>query len=179
VPGVTTDEPDELPASPREEPPVMPTAAEVAAGRDDSVERPAVVRYAFVVWVLAGLVGVLNAIIMLINKQAFIDHAIKQNRSPTISNDQIASGATTLLWMFLVAAVIFALMFSLFAYKAQEAVRRARLMLTFLCLINVVFYLVVLQVYLSPLVAAFTLAGAVLLYLPRSNAFFRPGDLPT
>jgi len=157
----------------------MPTAAEAAARRTEPEERPAVVRYAFFVWALAGLSGILNAIIMLINKQAFIDHAIKQNRSPNITNDQIASGATTLLWMFMVVAVIFAVLFGLFAYKAQEAVRRARLMLTILCLINVVFYLVVLQVYLSPLVAAFTLAGTVLLYLPRSNVFFRPGDLPT
>jgi uncharacterized protein DUF6264 len=176
---MTTDEPPE-PAEQREEPPVMPTAAEAAAARADLPEgRPTVVRYAFVVWLLAGLSGVLNAVIMLSNKQAFIDHAITQNHSPNISNDQIASGATTLLWMFLVAAVIFAVLFSLFAYKAQEAVRRARLMLTFLCLINVVFYLVILQVYLSPLVAALTLAGTVLLYLPRSNYFFRPGALPT
>lgn len=158
----------------------MPTAAEAAASRgEEPVERPAAVRYAFVVWILAGVFGVINAVIMLVNKQAFIDHAIKQNRSPNVSNDQVASGATTLLWMFLVAAVIFAVLFALMAYKAQEAVRRARLMLTVLCLISVVFYLVVLQVYLSPLVAALTLAGAVLLYLPRSNLFFRPGDLPT
>ena len=162
------------------EPPVVPTAAEVAAARRaEPVERPAAVRYAFVVWVLAGVFGVLNAVLMLINKRAFIDHAIEQNRSPNISNDQVASGATTLLWMFLVAAAIFAVLFTLMAYKAQEAVRRARLMLTVLCLISVVFYLVVLQVYLSPLVAALALAGAVLLYLPKSNAFFRPGDLPT
>jgi hypothetical protein len=160
---VSTDEPD---------------AAATRAG-DEPVERPAAVRYAFVVWLLAGLFGVVNAVIMLINKQAFIDHAIEQNRSPNIRDEQVASGATTLLWMFMVAAVIFAVLFALMAYKAQEAVRRARLMLTILCLITVVFYLAVLQVYLSPLVAGLALAGTVLLYLPRSNVFFRPGDLPT
>ena len=157
----------------------MPTAAEAAARWPEPVERPTVVRYAFVVWVLAGLAGVLNAVIMLINKQVFIDHAIEQNRTPNLGNDQVASGATTLLWMFMMVAVVFAVLFSLFAYKAQEAVRRARLMLTILCLINVVFYLAVLQVYLSPLVAALTLAGTVLLYLPAANVFYRPGDLPT
>jgi len=173
-----TDEPREEPA---EEPPVMPTAAEVAAawGRAEPVERPQVVLYAFVVWVLAGIVGVVNAVVMLINKQAFIDHAIKQRRGANISNDQVAGGATTLLWMFMIAACVFALLFALFGYKAQERERRARLMLTVLCVISVVFYLVVLQVYLSPLVAALALAGTALLYLPRSNYFFRPGELPT
>ena len=157
----------------------MPTAAEARAARPEPVERPPVVRYAFVVWLLAGIFGVVNAIIMLVNKQAFIDHAIKVKQSPNLSNDQVARGASTLLWMFLVAAVVFAVLFALMAYKAQEAVRRARLMLTILCLITVVFYLVVLQVYLSPLVATLTLAGTVLLYLPKANLFFRPGDLPT
>src|SRR5919197_1140611 len=109
-----TDEPREEPA---EEPPVMPTAAELAAARRraEPVERPQVVLYAFVVWVLAGIVGVVNAVVMLINKQVFIDHAIKQRRGANISNDQVASGATTLLWMFLVAATVFALLFALFA----------------------------------------------------------------
>lgn len=158
----------------------MPTADEAAAARrTEPVQRPNAVRYAFVVWVLAGLFGVVNAVVMLINKQVFIDEAIRRNRSPNINNDQVASGQTTLLWMFLLAAVTFAVLFALMAYKAQEAVRRARLMLTILCLITVVFYLVLLQVYLSPLVAVLTLAGTVLLYLPRSNLFFRPGDLPT
>jgi hypothetical protein len=177
---MSTDEPPE-PVQPVEEPPVMPTAAEVAAARrrEEPIEQPAVVRYAFVVWVIAGVVGVVNAVVMLINKQVFIDHAIKQRRGANISNDQVASGATTLLWMFLVAAVVFALLFALFGYKATERERRARLMLTILCVISVVFYLVVLQVYLSPLVAALCLAGTVLLYLPRANVFFQPGQLPT
>lgn len=159
----------------------MPTAEEAAAARreDGPVERPAAVRYAFVVWVLAGVFGVVNAVVMLLNKQAFIDHAIEQKRGPGITNDQVAKGATTLLWMFLIAAVVFAVLFTLMAYKAQEAVRRARLMLTVLTIISVVFYLVVLQVYLSPLIALLTLAGAVLLHLPKSNVFFRAGDLPT
>jgi ABC-type multidrug transport system permease subunit len=171
----------EEPREPVEEPPVMPTAAEVAAARhwSEPVERPTVVRYAFVVWVLAGIVGVGNAVLMLINKQTFIDHAIEQRRGANISNEQVASGATTLLWMFLVAAVVFGVLFGLFAYKAQERERRARLMLTIMCVISVVFYLVVLQVYLSPVIAALVLAGTVLLYLPKANKFFEPGALPT
>ena len=178
---MSTIEPEESPEP--VEPPVMPTAAEVAAARRqaeaEAEERPPVVLYAFVVWVLAGIVGVANAVLMLINKQTFIDHAIEQRRGANISNEQVASGATTLLWMFLIAAVVFALLFALFAYKAQERERRARLMLTILCVISVVFYLVVLQVYLSPVVAALTLAGTVLLYLPRANVFFEPRGLPS
>jgi hypothetical protein len=161
----------------REEPPVLPTVSE--ARRDVPEERPNAVRHAFVVWVTTGLVGVLNAVLMLINKQTFIDHAIQQPHAANITNDQIAKGATTLLWMFLVAAVVFAALFTLFAYKAQEAVRRARLMLTVLALITVVFYLVVLRVYLSPLIAVLAVLGTVLLYLPKSNYFYRPGALPT
>ena len=160
----------------------MPTVAEEAAARrrawDEPVERPPVVRYAFVVWVLAGVSGVVNGIVMLANKQQLIDRWIK-TRQPDITDEQIASGASTLLWMFLIAAVVFAVMFTLSAYKAQDGIRRARLMLTVLCLITVAFYTLVLPTALGVLTALLSAAGTVLLYLPAANLFFRPGALPT
>jgi ABC-type multidrug transport system permease subunit len=174
VPAVTSRSNDEP-----EEPPVMPTADEAAATHRPPAERPAPVRYAFVVWVLAGLVGIVNAVIMLLNKQTLIDYSIKQNRDPKISAAQIASTANTLLWMFLVGAVVFAVFFALFAYKAQDGVRRARLLLTMLCLVTVAFYFLVLGTVPGVMVALLTLIASVLLYLPSSNRFFAPRDLPT
>jgi hypothetical protein len=173
------DEPEKPAAERPPEPPVMPTAEEAAAARWPAEERPAPVRYAFIVWILAGAFSVLNSSLMLVNKQDLIDYSIKQNRNPSISNEQIARGANTLLWMFLVAAVVFAVLFTLFAYKAQDGIRRARLMLTMLCILTVVFYFFVLRTVPGLMVALLSLIATVLLYTPRANAYFRPRDLPT
>jgi hypothetical protein len=128
--------------------------------------------------VLTGVFGVINAVVMLANKQRLIDTWL-QNKDPNITNEQIARGATTLLWMFMVAAVIFALLFTLFAYKAQDGVRRARLMLTLLCLITVAFYLFILPTTIGRMVALLSLVATILLYLPKANLYFKPADLPT
>ena len=170
--------PDE-PAPEPVEPPVMPTADEARAMRPD-VERPPEVRYAFVVWLLAGVFGIVNAVVMLFLKQRLIDTAIKANKNPNATNQQIASGTTTTLWMLMVAAVAFAVLFGLFAYKAtQDAIRRARLLLTMLCALTVLFYGLAPTTPFGLLAGILALGATVLMYLPRSNRFFAPGDLPT
>lgn len=168
---------DDVSGSPAERP-VMPTAEEAARDRP-AEQRPAPVRYAFVIWVVAGVLSITNAIIMLANKQELIDYSIKQNKDPKISNDQIINGANTLLWMFMIAAVVFAVLFTLFAYKAQDGVRRARLMLTMLCVLTVAFYFLILRTVPGIMVALLALIATVMLYLPKVNAYFAPRSLPT
>jgi peptidoglycan/LPS O-acetylase OafA/YrhL len=163
---------------PRPEPPVMPTAEEAELDRPDG-EPPKTVRYAFVAWVLAGMVGIVNAVVLLVYKQELIDTAIKNKRDPNITNEQIANGTNTLLWMFLVGAVVFAALFTLFSYKAQDGARRARLLLTMLCLVTVAFYFLVLRTTFGLMTALIALAATVLLYTPKASEYFRPGKLPT
>jgi hypothetical protein len=171
---VNSDNPDAEPP----EPPVMPTADEAAAEAPAPDERPVPVRYAFVVWVLAGIFAIVNAVDLLIDKQALIDAWIK-TKDPNITDEQVASGVNTLLWMLLVAAVVFAVLFALFAYKAQDAVRRARLLLTVLCVLTVLFYFLILPTQFGLMTALLSLAATVLMYLPSSNRFYRPRQLPT
>jgi peptidoglycan/LPS O-acetylase OafA/YrhL len=160
------------------EPPVMPTADEAALDRPEGGP-PRTVRYAFVVWVIAGVLGIVNAVLLLVYKQELIDTAIKNNKNPKITNDQIIQGTSTLLWSFLIAAVVFAALFTLFAYKAQDGVRRARLLLTMLCLVTVVFYFLILRTTFGLMTALLALAATVLLYTPKAAEYFRPGNLPT
>jgi len=164
------DEPDDAP--------VMPTADEAAATWRAPDQRPTPVRYSLVVWITAGACGVINAIILLSNKQDLIDTWIR-TKERDITNEQIAQGANTLLWTFMVAAVVFAALFTLFAYKAQDGIRRARLMLTMLCLITVLFYFLIQPTPFGLMAALLAAVATVLLYLPSSNTYFRPAELPT
>jgi hypothetical protein len=147
-----------------------------AAGRRVEVPRPAVVRYALIVWVTAGAVGVLNGLLLLIYKQDIINTSIKANRNPSITNEQIAQRATTTVWTILVVSVVLAVLFSLFAYKAQDGARRARLALTWLCVIVVVFYYLLVRAPFGLLSGLLALAGAVLLRLPKANEYFRADE---
>ncbi|HEU5469823.1 MAG TPA: hypothetical protein VFV67_04165 [Actinophytocola sp.] len=139
--------------------------------------RPAPVRYAFVLWLLAGLFSIVNAIYLFTTKQDLIDVSVRLN--PDVPYDQIARGANTLLWMFMIGAVAFAALFALFAYKAQDGTRRARLMLTMLCTLTVLFYFLILNTLFGLMTALLAIIATVLLYLPKSNFYFRPAELPT
>lgn len=155
----------------------MPTADEAAAMAAPAEERPAPVRYAFVVWMFAGIMGIVNGVDMLLRKQQLVDRWVRQN--PDVARVDLERGANTLLWMFLVAAVAFAVLFTLFAYKAHEGQRRARLMLTCLCVLMVVFHFLVLGEVFGLTSALLGVIGTVLLYLPAANRFFAPRELPT
>lgn len=155
----------------------MPTADEAAAEARPADERPVAMRYAIVMWVIAGVVAVVNGIDLLLRKQQLVD-AWTRAKDPGVTNEQVERGATTLLWMFLVGAVVFAVLFALFAYKARDGVRRARIMLTVLCVVTVAFYVTILRTPFGLLTAMLAVAATVLLYLPSSNRFFAPRDLP-
>jgi hypothetical protein len=148
-----------------------------ASRRRRELPRPAVVRYALIVWVTAGAVGVLNGLWLLVfKKQEVIDSWLQANRNPNVTSEQIARGATTVVWAILVISVVLAVLFSLFAYKAQDGARRARLTLTLLCVIVVVFYYLLVGTFLGLLSGLLALAGTVLLYLPQANEYFRADE---
>jgi peptidoglycan/LPS O-acetylase OafA/YrhL len=151
----------------------MPTAEEAG---DSARQAPGTVRYSFVAWILAALIGLANAVLMLAFKQSLIDIAIKNNKNPNVTNEQIASGTTTLLWMFLVGSVVFGALFVLFAYKAQAGVRRARMLLTVLCVITVLYYFLILRTTLGLMAALLALTATVLLYTPKAGEHFRSRD---
>lgn len=168
---------EDAPKRRRRERPVMPTADEAAAEAPPVSQRPATVRYAFIVWVLAGIIAVANGVVLLANKQRLVE-VWTRTKAPGVTDEQVASGANTLLWTFLVGAVVFGALFALFAYKAQDGVRRARVVLSVLCVVTVAFYLLILPTTLGLMVALLAVAATVLLFLPAANLYFRPRDLP-
>lgn len=162
-------------APPPPEEPVMPTAREARARnrRPEDPPAPPFLRYAFYLYLLAGIIGVVGGIYMLLNKQQIIDDVIKNNKDPRITNEQIASGTSTLLWLLMIVTVVFGVLFALFGRKAQEGVKRARMLLTIVCVIVVLFYYVLFATPFGLLSALIALIATVLLYLPSATAYFR------
>ncbi|HEY0452226.1 hypothetical protein [Actinophytocola sp.] len=158
---------------PPEEPPVMPTAREAARDRGDRTT-PRILRVSLYLWAAAGVVGIFGGILMLMNKQGLINDVVKANKDPKITPQQIADGMTTLLWMHMVVTVVFAVLFGLFAYKAQEGVRRARMMLTVVVVIVVIFYYVLFRTQAGLLSALLAAIATALMYTPAARDYFGP-----
>jgi dipeptide/tripeptide permease len=134
---------------------------------------PTEVKVSFWLWITAGVVYVIGYVIFLLNKQEIVDTIVKGNTDPKITPETINSSITTLLWMLVVGAVVFALLFALFAYKAREGTRSARSILA------VLFVLVVLFQFLLQLFSLVTLFGVLialfalaLLFWPTVRDYF-------
>lgn len=171
------DEPEVKPRKRREKP-VMPTAAE-AASRKPELPLPPVVRYGFFAFVAAGLVWVANSIFLLINKDTLVNDAInskeiaKQISEGKLSEQQVMDSTNFLLWAMLVLALVFGAFYTLFGYKSQDGLRRARVMLTVLAVISVLFHFLLFVTLFGQLSAFLALIGTLLMYLPSSNAYFK------
>ncbi len=176
----TVDEPlmaelEKAPPPPEE--PVMPTAREAAAKRARSagpVEPvPGLLRWSFYLALLSAVIGVVGGVFLLLNKQTLIDDLVENNTNEALTNEQIASGTTTLLWLLMTVTVIFGVLLALFSYKAQEGVKKARTMLTVLTVLVVLFYFMLFTTPFGLLSALLALIAVALLYLPSASQYYR------
>ena len=177
------DEPEPEPAElekapplPAEEP-VMPTAAEAsraAARRRGEMPRPKVLTYAFYASILSGAVGLASAIVLFLAKADLVDQAQEINTTRKLSAAEAEKAVTSLLWLYAVVVVALGAFLILFAYKAMDGLRRARMMALIITLILLLFdfYLFGTQLgQFSGLLAAVTIG---LMYLPSTREYFPP-----
>ena len=176
----TVDEPlmaelEKAPPPPEE--PVMPTAREAAAKRARSAGTaepvPGLLRWSFYLALLSAVIGVVGGVFLLLNKQTLIDDLVENNTNKELTNEQIASGTTTLLWLLMTVTVIFGVLLALFSYKAQEGVKKARTMLTVLTVLVVLFYFMLFTTPFGLLSALLALIAVALLYLPSASQYYR------
>ncbi len=178
---VAKDEPDDPEplmaelekAPPFEEEPVMPTAAE-AARRRSELPRPKVLRIAFYLAVASTVVGIYSALDLFLNKAELVRSAQTIKTAKPLTAAQADQAVTSLLWLYLVVVVALGAFITLFVYKAQDGVRRARMMALIVTLILMLFHFYFFGTafgQLSGLLGAITIA---LLYLPSTREYFGP-----
>jgi len=124
------------------------------------------------------VIGVVGGVFLLLNKQTLIDDLIETNENADLTNAQIASGTTTLLWMLMTVTVVFGVLLALFGYKAQEGVKKARTMLTVLTVLVALFYFVLFTTPFGLLSALLALIATGLLYLPAASQYYRARQAP-
>ncbi|MEU6641141.1 hypothetical protein ABZ863_01165 [Saccharomonospora sp. NPDC046836] len=150
----------------------LPPAAPLPDGDPTRVHPPTAVTVSFGLWLLAGLVLILGFGLTLTARQQIIDTLIEMNNDQRITNDQIASGTTSLLWTLFVGAIVFGVLFGLFAYKTREGTRSARTVLTVLAAVVLIFQVVLFSNLVTLASALVTIVATVLLYLPNVQGYF-------
>jgi hypothetical protein len=175
-PTVTDPEPGPAPiekAPPAREEPVMPTAAEAAARRRD-VARPTVVRTAFYLAFGSAALGVVTGIYLITQKQVMLDYAVSPDNPLRTTPARAENIVTTYLWLYMIQAVALGGFLTLFAYKAQEGVRRARMMMLIITLIMLLFHFYVGWAWPDLISGFCALLAIALMYLPSTREFFGP-----
>ncbi len=164
-------------APPPPEEPVMPTAAESAAAaarRRGELERPKAVRIAFYLAIASTVVGVFSAVDLFLSKAELVRSAQSIETPKPLTAAEAERAVSSLLWLYLVVVLVLGAFLTLFAYKAQDGVRRARMMALIITLILLMFHFYffgTLYGQVSGLFAAVTIA---LLYLPSTREYFGP-----
>jgi glucan phosphoethanolaminetransferase (alkaline phosphatase superfamily) len=160
-------------APPVREEPVMPTAAEAARHRSE-LPRPKIVRIAFYLAIASGVVGLFSALDLFLNKAELVRSAQTLKTAKPLTAAEAEKAVTSLLWLYLVVVIALGAFLVLFAYKAQDGLRRARMMALIIALILLLFHFYFFGTaygQISGLFAAITIA---LLYLPSTRAYFGP-----
>jgi ABC-type Fe3+ transport system permease subunit len=152
----------------------LPPAPRLPGEELEQVDPPRPVQISFWLWVVAGVVQVLNYVLLVVNRQQITDAVLKGNTDQRVSADQLASGVTVAVTIALIGAVSFAALFLLFAYKARQGTRSARTVLTVLFVLGVVIQLALglLWVYVALLSVLIGLIALVLMYLPTVWPYF-------
>jgi hypothetical protein len=155
------------------EEPIMPTAAEAARRRSD-LPRPKVLRIAFYLAIASAVVGLASAIQLFTLKQTITADQLAANKTG-VTPAEMARAVESALWLYLIVVVVLGSFMVLFSYKAQDGVRRARMLLMIVTAVLVVFYL------LSPFLTILGMLGWLLAvtmivfpYLPSTRAYFGP-----
>ena len=165
---------EKAPPLPAEEP-VMPTAQEAsraAARRRGDMPRPRVLTIAFYLAIASGVIGLASAIQLFASKSTLLDQA--QELNSKLSAADADRAVTSLLWLYLVVVVALGAFLVLFAYKAMDGLRRARMMTLIIALLLVFFHFGLFGLLfglVSGLCAAIAIA---LMYVPSTREYFPP-----
>ncbi len=150
----------------------MPTAAEAG---EPAVEAPAVVRVAFWVWVAAGLLGVVGAVLFFALRAEWAQGQVR-NR-PELAIRDVDDLATGLSWWLVIGSTMFLGFFLLLAHQARRGVRKARTLLLVLGVFAALFEYSVGRVTIYGLLSALLVVVATgLLYAPAARRFFAVSD---
>jgi VIT1/CCC1 family predicted Fe2+/Mn2+ transporter len=161
-------------APPIADEPVMPTAAEARLRRSE-LPRPRVLQIAFYLAIASLVAGLISVYDLWAHKAELVSGAQdpKQVERP-LNAEEAERAVSSLLWLYLVVVAALGAFLTLFAYKAQDGVRRARMLALIITLILLLFHFFFFGSLYGQLSGLFAAIAIALLYLPSTREYFGP-----
>lgn len=144
------------------------------SGGSPTVQPPREIEASFWVWVGGAVLSLLTVVLLLVDMDEVINLAVQSYRDRPargVSEQQVVSVARTLVYVTAVLYVIVAGLFVFLAYMMRGGRNWARITLTVLAALVVIFSFGDTTV-LGLLTLAAAVIAAVLFYLPNANAYF-------
>lgn len=132
---------------------------------------PVTVQVAFWIWIASAVLSLVFAVLIPRQKGAIID-ALNSAKPAGIAPNQYEQYANTLVVTTIVTLVLFALLYVFFAYKVRVGRNWARMTLTILLILGVVYYAYTGTLLSNGLGLVISVIALVLVYLPSANAYF-------
>ncbi|MFI9387995.1 hypothetical protein [Kutzneria sp. NPDC052558] len=151
-------------------PPPAPPLHEGELRGAQNLPAPQPVQISFWLWVATVVLGIVSAVVGFAQRDTLLA-TLRAANTQQLSEDALQTVATVSLAFAAVIAVVFAGLYLLFAFKARAGRNWARIVLTVLTALRVVFLATGFSV-LNLLTVLAAVAATVLLFLPEANQFY-------
>jgi len=151
-------------------PPAAPPLHEGELRGAQNLPAPQQVQISFWLWVATVVLGVISAVVGFAQRDALLA-TLRAANTQHLSDDALQAVASASLAFAAVIAIVFAGLYLLFAFKARAGRNWARITLTVLTVLRVLFLATSFSV-LNALTVLVAVAATVLLFLPEANQFF-------
>lgn len=154
--------------------PRFPEAPPSSEGLTPAVTPPTEIMAAFWCYIVAAVVTVVGGLLVLGSRQQIMDAVRNAGTGSNLTSQQLDDAANFAIGFAVVLSLVFAGLYVLFAFKLRAGRNWARIVLTVIAALELLSLLTsngggsALR-YIGDLAA---IVGAVLSYLPNSNAFF-------
>ena len=151
-------------------PPAAPPLDESELRGAQNLPAPPPVQVSFWLWVGSAVVSVIGALLGFTQSGAALD-AARSNNTAHLTDAQLQTAVTFGLVLAAVFLIVFAGLYLLFAFKARAGRNWARIVLTVLTVVGVLFLALSFSL-VSGLTTLVAVVATVLLFLPASNQFY-------
>lgn len=132
---------------------------------------PASVEVAFWIWIVSAAVSLVFAVLAPRAKGNILD-SLRRSKPPGLAPSQYEHTANVLITVLIVQLVVFALLYVFLAYQVRAGRNWARLILTVLLIIGVVYGLIQGSLLASGIGLLISAVAVILVYFPSASAFF-------
>lgn len=161
-PGVTT------PHDPDEPPP----GSWADSSAEPALTRPRELTLSFWLWMTAAGLLLLSSLFLVTQRDALVESARQANRGRDFTEDQLQAGATGLLMIVLIGALVVGGLVVLFAVKSRTGRSWTRIALTVMAPVVFLYGMFLAMPGFSLVITLVVAAAVVTMYLPGSKAYF-------